>query len=139
MAKFLDSSIFLHAYLKPKRKLKGTEKEVKEKAAAILEKIEKGEQVVTSTIHLSEAVNIVEARLGLEKVAEFLENVLTTENITIEEVRRKDYEAALALVSRFKISPNDAVACLISQKMNIGETYSSDKHFDNVPFVKRIL
>ena len=139
MAKFLDSSIFLHAYLKPKRKLKGTEKEVKEKASAILEKIERGEQVVTSTIHLSEAVNIVEARLGLEKVAEFLENVLTTENITIEEVRRKDYEAALALVSRFKISPNDAVACLISQKMNMGEIYSSDKHFDNVPFVKRIL
>jgi len=139
MARFLDSSIFLHAYLKPKRKLKGTEKEVKEKASAILEKVEKGEHVVTSTIHLSEAVNIVEARLGLERAAEFLENVLTTENIAVEEARRKDYEAALALVSRFKISPNDAVACLVSQRMNIGEIYSSDKHFDNVPFVKRVF
>ncbi len=138
MARFLDSSVFLHAYLRPKRRLRDAEKEVKQRASAIIGNVEKGEEVIISTIHLSEVLNITEARLGLEKAVQFLENILATENIRIEGVQRRDYEEALVIASRYKISPNDAVACVVCRRMNISEIYSFDKHFDKVPFVKRI-
>jgi len=138
MVRFLDSSVFLHAYLKPKRELKDTEKETKKKAINILENIERGEEVVTSTVHISEILNIIEARLGLDAAIRLLEDLLAMENIRIEKVDKKDYEEALVLSSRYKISPNDAIACAISLRMNISEVYSFDKHFDSVPFIKRI-
>jgi predicted nucleic acid-binding protein len=53
-------------------------------------------------------------------------------------VEKKDYEEALIISARFKISPNDALACVISMRKNIKELYSFDKHFDNIPFLKRI-
>jgi predicted nucleic acid-binding protein len=138
MVRFLDSSVFLHAYLKPKRELNDTEKEIKKKAINILENIERGEEVVTSTVHISEVLNIIEARLGLDAAIRLLEDLLAMENIRIEKVDKKDYEEALVLSSRYKISPNDAIACAISLRMNISEVYSFDKHFDSVPFMKRI-
>ncbi|MDT7887169.1 MAG: PIN domain-containing protein [Thermoproteota archaeon] len=138
MVRFLDSSVFLHAYLKPKRELNDAEKEIKKKAINILENIERGEEVVTSTVHISEVLNIIEARLGLDAAIRLLEDLLAMENIRIEKVDKKDYEEALVLSSRYKISPNDAIACVISLRMNISEVYSFDKHFDSVPFIKRI-
>jgi len=138
MARFLDSSVFLHAYLRPKRRLRDAEKEVKQRASAIIGNVEKGEEVIISTIHLSEVLNITEARLGLEKAVQFLETILAMENIRIEGVQRRDYEEALVIASRYKVSPNDAVACVVCRRMNISEIYSFDKHFDKVPFVKRI-
>jgi len=138
MARFLDSSVFLHAYLRPKRRLRDAEKWVKQRASAIIGNVEKGEEVIISTIHLSEVLNITEARLGLEKAVQFLENILATENIRIEGVQWRDYEEALVIASRYKVSPNDAVACVVCRRMNISEIYSFDKHFDKVPFVKRI-
>jgi len=138
MARFIDSSVFLHAYLRPKRRLRQEEKEVKQRASTIIENVEKGEEVVISTIHLSEILNIVEARLGLERAIQFLEDVLATENIKIEGVERREYEEALTISSRYKVSPNDAVACVVSRKMGINEVYSFDKHFDKIPFIKRL-
>jgi len=37
------------------------------------------------------------------------------------------------------VSPNDALAALLARDMNITEIYSFDKHFDNVPFIKRAV
>ena len=139
MVKFLDSSVFLHAYLKPKRKLSLEEEQVKVAASNIIQKVEEGEEVATSVIHLSEAVNIVESRLGLEKALELLENVLASENISILTVTRRNYEEALAIASRYNISPNDAIAALLSKENNITKVYSFDKHFDNIPFIKRTI
>jgi len=76
--------------------------------------------------------------LGLDAAIRLLEDLLAMENIRIEKVDKKDYEEALVLSSRYKISPNDAIACAISLRMNISEVYSFDKHFDSVPFIKRI-
>jgi len=81
MVRFLDSSIFLHAYLKPKRELRDAEKEIKKKAINILENIERGEEVVTSTVHISEILNMIEARLGLDVAIRLLQVLLTIENI----------------------------------------------------------
>jgi len=138
MARFLDSSVFLHAYLKPKRRLSAEESQIKKSAVDILERVEEGEDVATSVVHVSEVVNIVEARLGLERALELLENLLATENVTVLTVKRGDYEEALVIASRYGTSLNDAVAALLSRDSNIAEVYSFDKHFDDVPSVKRV-
>jgi len=139
MVRFLDSSVFLHAYLKPRRKLTLEEEQVKNAASRILQRVEGGEEVASSVVHLSEAVNIIEARLGLEKTLELLENTLASENISILTVKRRNYEEALAIASRYNVSPNDAIAALLSKDNNITEVYSFDKHFENIPFIKRTL
>jgi len=94
--------------------------------------------VATSVIHLSEVVNIVESRLGLGKALELLENILATENLSVLAVARGDYEQAIAVAARYSISPNDAVAALLSRDEEIIEIYSFNRHLDNVPFVKRV-
>ncbi len=139
MVRFLDSSVFLHAYLKPERRLSPDERRVKDAASRILQRIEEGEEVATSVVHVSETVNIVETRLGLEKAIELLENALASENLSILTVSRGSYEGALAIASRYGVSPNDALAALLAKDMNITEVYSFDKHFDNIPFVKRVM
>lgn len=138
MVRFLGSSVFLHAYLKPKRKLTPAEETLKNAAAEIIKRVEEGEEVATSVVHISEAMNIVETRLGLEAALRLLENLLGTENIAVIPVDRGDFEQALALATRYDISPNDAVAALLSRDHGITEVYSFDKHLDKAPFVKRL-
>ncbi|MFQ6076056.1 MAG: type II toxin-antitoxin system VapC family toxin [Candidatus Bathyarchaeia archaeon] len=111
----------------------------KKAAIEILGRVEEGEEVATSIIHVSEAINIVEARVGLRESLEFIENALATENLSILPVSRGSYEEALFVALRYGISPNDAVAALLSEDLGITEVYSFDKHFDNVPFITRIM
>ncbi|MBS7250420.1 MAG: type II toxin-antitoxin system VapC family toxin [Candidatus Freyarchaeota archaeon] len=136
--KFLDSSVYLHAYLKVKRRLTEKELEVKQRAATILERIEAGEPVVTSVVHLSEVLNIIEARLGVQKSQHILETILSMDNISILNVSRRDYEEALGLAVRYTVSPNDALAAALCRMEKIKEVYSFDKHFENIPWLRRV-
>ena len=52
----------LRAALKPKGKVSEETLERKERAKQILLKIEDGEEVVTTVVHLSEVANILEAK-----------------------------------------------------------------------------
>ena len=52
MVRFVDANVFLYAYLKPKRKLKRHEAEIKKHAKNIVYKINKGEEVILSLIHI---------------------------------------------------------------------------------------
>ena len=137
--RFLDSSVYLHAYLKVKRKLTEEELEIKKRATSILNRIEAEELVATSVVHLSEILNLVEARLGVEESQNMLEAVLSMDNISILGVSRRDYEEALGLTARYNVGPNDALAAALCRREGISEIYSFDKHFDNIPWLKRIV
>ena len=96
--RFIDSNVFLHAFLKPHRKLTQRENEIKEQAKNIIKSIEEGEEeVATSTVHLSEIINIIEASLGLEKSLGFLAWIITTDNIEVYSVGLGHYETSLLL------------------------------------------
>ena len=131
--RFLDSSVFLHAFLKPKRKLSNKEKLIKNKAKKIISRVDNGEEVATTVIHLSEILNIIESRLGLVKSIQFLLRVLSLSNIKILDVAKEDYEAALLIAQRYSISPNDALAYIKMKQHGIKEIYTFDKHFKNIP------
>ncbi len=66
--KFVDATVFIHAYLKPSRKLEPHEKELKKGARQIIERIENGEKVTTSVVHFTETANILEDSDGIKKI-----------------------------------------------------------------------
>jgi len=135
--RFLDSSVFLHAYLLPHRKLKPEEEKLKERAKKIIQRIDSGEEdVLITVIHVSEIVNMIESWLGLQESISILARILSLKNISIIEVNESDYEEALAISSRYNISINDAIAYLKMKENNINEIYTFDKHFKNLPGIR---
>jgi len=131
--RFLDSSVFLHAYLKPRRPLTAREETVKAAAQEILRRVEGGERVFTTVVHLSEIANVLESRVGLRGSLGFLARLLSLENVEILPVSRGDYEEALYIAQRFSVSLNDAIAYVKMLERSASEVYTFDKHFTNLP------
>ena len=58
--RFVDASVFVHAFIKPKRELKPHEVKIREAAKVIVKKINEGEKVGLTVIQLAEIANIRE-------------------------------------------------------------------------------
>jgi len=136
--RFVDSNIFLHAFLKPRRKLTEKELTIKGEAQAIVKRIEGGEEVAMSTTHLSEVIGLIETGLGLEKSLGFLAWVVTTDNIEVYSVGLGHYETSLPLAKENDISANDALAFLFMRSYGLKEIYSFDKHLDRLRDIVRL-
>jgi len=139
LARFIDASVFIHAFLKTRRKLKKHELTIKERAKEIIRLVNDGEEVLISTCHFSEIANILEDRLPLKKALEIEEAILLKENIKILNVNREDYLNSLEIAKEFNVGINDALAYIIMQKHKISEIYSFDKDFDRFPGIKRVV
>jgi predicted nucleic acid-binding protein len=129
--KFIDSNVFVYAYVKPKREISEKISRMKEKAKEILMKINYGEErVVTSLVHISEIANVVESLSSISKSIEIIENILNNKNIIVKDVTTQDYIEAVRVANREKVSVNDALAYVIMRNNNISEIYTFDeKHF----------
>jgi len=129
--KFIDSNVFVYAYVKPKREISEKVSRMKEKAKEILMKINYGEErVVTSLVHISEIANVVESLSSISKSIEIIENILNNKNIIVKDVTTQDYIEAVRVANREKVSVNDALAYVIMRNNNISEIYTFDeKHF----------
>jgi predicted nucleic acid-binding protein len=134
----VDSNIFLHSFLKPRRKLREKELEIKKEAQAIVKRIEGGEEVAMTTSHLSEVVNVIETSLGLEKSLGFLAWVVTMNNIEVYSVGLGHYETSLSLARENRMSANDALAYLFMKSYGLKEIYSFDKHFDGLKDIVKL-
>ncbi|MBS7634651.1 type II toxin-antitoxin system VapC family toxin [Candidatus Bathyarchaeota archaeon] len=136
--RFIDSNIFLHAFLIPRRPLTVEEQKVKEEAKHIIEKVEENEEVAITTAHLSEIINIVEAGLGLQKSLSLLAWMITSRNIRIYPAAKEDYEEALSIAKEKNVSANDALAYICMKANGMEEIYSFDKHFDQFEDITRL-
>lgn len=136
--RFVDANIFIYALLKPKRKLTDQERQIKNGSKKILQRIHRGEEVLTSTAHVSEMVNILEDAVNLTFAISFTQDLITRWNITIEAVDKAMYILAVTLANEKKVSINDALAYIIMQRRDIEKIYSFDRHFDNLPMGKII-
>lgn len=136
--RFVDSNVFLHAFLKPRRRLTQKELGIKQEAQAIVKRIEGGEEVAMSTTHLSEVVNVIEAGLGLQKSLGFLAWVVSMDNIEVYSVGLGHYEMSLPLGEENDISANDALAFLFMRSYGLKEIYSFDKHFSRLKGIVRL-
>jgi len=136
--KFVDSNIFLHAFLIPRRKLTKEEQRVKDEAKAIVERIERDEGVALTTAHLSEVVNVIETGLGLEKSLGFLAWIITKDNIQVYPVAIEQYETAMQIAKDNRISVNDALAYATMKMYGLREIYSFDGHFNQLKDITRL-
>ena len=130
--RFIDSNVFLYAMIKPRR---STDEELlkrKEHAKKILLRIERGEKVATTLIHLSEIANILEAKVNLTTAINFLESMLLAENIKLLSLSVEDYLRAVLISKEKRISVNDALAYLKMKELGIEEIYTFDRHFQNL-------
>lgn len=134
----MDSSVFLHAFLKPRKKLNRLEKLVKKHAKKIIADIEEGEKVVMTVVHVSEVANIIESRLGLSKSISFVARLFSLSNVNVLGVAMEDYEKALLISKRYSVSINDALAYLKMKEYGIKVIYTFDKHFNNFPDIEKL-
>ena len=136
--KLIDASVFVHAFLKPKRKLKPHEVEIKKSAKTIVKKINEGEEVGLTVVQLAEIANILESYMPLEKALQIEKFLLYAPNVEIYEVDKKNCLKALKTAEEEKIGLSDAIAYIIMLENNIKEIYSFDKDFDKLKEIKRI-
>jgi len=130
--RFIDANVFLYALLKPKPDLPKEVLERKARAMKILRRIEDGEEVATSVVHLGEVANIIEAKVNFSTALAFIEELLTAGNVHILPVTPEDYLKATLVASEKRISVNDALAYLKMKELDINEIYTFDKHFLNL-------
>lgn len=137
--RFIDANVFIYALLKPKRELNEKERRIKEASREIFERVNSGEEVVTTVVHLSEVANVLEDAANLSFAISFIKDILLRKNVIVEKVGAKDYIEGVLLAEEKRISINDALAYILMRRKEIDKIYTFDKHFEhlNVKVIKR--
>ena len=130
--RFIDANVFLYALIRLKGNVPESVLEKKRKAREILKRVENGEEVVTTVVHLSEVANILGAKLSLTVALDFLEELLTAKNVTVLPVSTEDYLRSLIVARERGVSVNAALAYLRMEELGIREIYTFDRHFLNL-------
>jgi predicted nucleic acid-binding protein len=130
--RFIDANVFLYAVVKPKKEVKKEILERKKRSEQILLRIENGEEVITTVVHISEVANILEAKVNLSTALNFVESLILAGNIKVLPVLYEDYLKALLIAREKKVSVNDALAYLKMRETGIEEIYTFDNHFRNL-------
>ena len=139
MVRFLDASIFLSAFIKPLRDPPEDVAEMKNSARLVVSRIQEGETVVTTIVHVSEIANVLESRAGLKASREIILGLVSKENVGIVPVTSVEYSEAITGSEKFNVGINDALAYNVMLRNCISEVYSLDKHFEKLPGISRIM
>ena len=127
--RFIDANVFIYAILKPKITLPEAVRRKKAAAKEIFLRVNAGEPVTTTTVHVSEVANVLEDAAGLSFAVDFLSALLLKSNLVVEPVSVDDYRESILLAQKSAISINDALAILIMERQGIDEIYTFDRHF----------
>jgi len=130
--RFIDANVFIYAVLKPKRALNERVQELKTASKTIFKKVNEGENVITTVVHLSEVANVLEDATNLSFAISFLKDILLKKNVIVERVSDKDYMECVLLAEEKRVSINDALAYLLMKRRRIEHIYTFDKHFQNL-------
>ncbi len=131
--RFLDANIFIYAYYKPKKELSEKEEAMKDLAKEIISNISQGkEHVITTVVHISEVVNILKNGMPKDVLTQTILGLFMLDNVTILDVTKDAYFAAIAIGEDLKLEPNDALAVDIMRQKGIREIYSFDEHFNRI-------
>lgn len=136
--RFIDASVFVHAYLKPRRDLTSGEVQIKEDARRIVGRLNDGEAALTSSVHLGEIANIMEDYLPMKEALEIERALCIRDTIEIMAVNRPDCFEALAEAEKNQVGLTDALAVVLMRRKDITEIYSFDKDFDGILGIKRV-
>lgn len=138
MTRFVDASVFVHAYLRPRRALQPHELRIKEGARGIVARISGGEAVATSVVHFGEIANVLEDWMSIEDARAVQVGLFQRDTIELLSVRRVEILEALSLAAEFGAGTSDALAVALMRANGISEVYSFDRDFDGFPGVRRL-
>lgn len=136
--RFLDANVFIYAYYKPTRELTEKQKQMKERSKEIIRKLNEGEKVITTVVHLSEVSNILKRALSLDDLYSLLIGLYSQDNVRIVDVTKDDYLGAIEMMSELKMDPNDCLAVDMMRCEDINEIYTFDRGFDGVAGIIRV-
>jgi len=136
--RFVDASLFLYAYLKPRKAVPDEVAEMKKSAKLIVRRINSGERVATSLTHVSEVANILEASMPIHESHMVMRDLIHSPTIAILEPSRENYVDAVEVAEEVSVGLNDGVAYVLMKENGIEEIYSFDRHFDRFKDVRRV-
>ncbi|MDT7892328.1 MAG: type II toxin-antitoxin system VapC family toxin [Thermoproteota archaeon] len=134
--KFVDASVFVHAFIKPKRELKPHEIKIKQAAQKIVKRINEGEKIAISVVNMTEIANILEAHMSLDEALSIEEFLIRFAKLV--SVNKQQYLEAIKIAKEKKVGLNDALTYVIMLKNKIYEIYSFDKDFDKLEGIQRL-
>ncbi len=127
--RFIDANVFIYAVLKPKATLPDAILKKKNAAKEIFLRMNDGEPVTTTTVHLSEVANVLEDAAGMAFACDLLSALLMKSSLQVEPVTADDYRESIRLAQKSAISINDALGLIIMERQGINEIYTFDRHF----------
>lgn len=140
--KILDSNVFIHAFLEPKKNITPRESEIKQSALNIIKAVQKDHlKVLVTTAQIFEISNLLESWLNHNASKDIVEFIVTSSNIKIYPVSQNDLKDALKIMEEYKtnkIGFNDCVTFVAMKNSSIKEIYSFDKHFDQFSDISRL-
>ena len=136
--RLVDASVFVHAFLKPKRKLQLHEERIKEGAKSIVRRINDGERVAMTVVQLAEVANLLEAHLPRELAAQVEEFLVRAPNVSLLAVDGEACSKALDISAEYGVGLSDAIAYVIMRAEGLTEVYSFDRDFDRLPGIRRV-
>lgn len=136
--RYVDASVFVHAYLTPRRKLQPHEQNIKKRAQAIVARINRGEPVFLSAVHFAEIANVLEDWMALKDAQAVQLGLATMDNVRLLPVTRSDLLDALALAAETEVGTTDALAVVLMEREGTTDIYSFDRDFDQFEGLRRI-
>ena len=132
MTRFVDTNIFIYA-LTAHPKFGKTAKN-------ILERIENGEEAVTSTLVLCEVAWVLEAMGRQGSIKPTLEKIMSYPTLKVVDISQDDLLLGATNMDTEKIDFNDGVNLALMMRTGISEVYSNDqKHLGKIGFLKLIF
>jgi predicted nucleic acid-binding protein len=132
---FLDSTIFINWFKATKRDL------VKPEVSGsgfVLYRIEHGEAALTSSL-VKDEVALWLSRYKRSRLPDFLDAIKAYTSLTIECPTLDDELEAESRLGGYALGYLDCVNLAIMTRAHIDTIYSSDRGFDGVPGVRRLL
>ena len=134
--KFVDASVFIHAFIKPKRELKPHEVKIKQAAQKIVKRINEEEKIAISVANMTEIANLLEPYMSLDGALSIEEFLIRSAKLVT--VNKQQYLEALKIAKEKRVGLNDALTYVVMLKNKIYEIYSFDKDFDKLEGIKRL-
>lgn len=132
MTRFVDTNVFVYALTAHPR--------FGEIAKRILERIERGEAALTSTLVLCEVAWVLEAMGRQGDIKPTLEKILSYSSLEIVEVGGDDLLMGAYNMSAQGVDFNDGVNVALMMRLGVSEVYSNDnRHLGKLDFLKLVF
>ena len=132
MTRFVDSNVFIYALT--------AHPHFGKTAKNILERIEKGEAAVASTLVLCEIAWVLEAMGRQGDIKPTLEKILSYKTLEVVDFNEDDLLMGASNMAAENIDFNDGVNLALMMRLGVSEVYSNDqKHLGKLELLKLVF